>query len=402
MTTDTTSALTLHYEGSVKRVWEPPKPEELWFEFTDDYSVFDWGKMPDTIANKGRSLTVLGAWFFEHLAEPGFWQTLKASLHLRRFDAAFLQELTASRVFSDLTTLGCQTHYLGLYDSSGARVSLAQTAGDKGRTFMAVKKAQVLRPSPHVLFNQTVFAYPDRNEYSDCRLVPLEVVFRFGMPAGSSLKARLERDPAYARTLGLTKTPAPESFFERPVIELYTKLEPKDRLLSVQEALLLSGLVPEQMKELSDTAMCMALALYVIFAEKGIELWDGKFEFVLADGQLLAADSIGPDELRLIYKGCHLSKEMIRQVYRGTDWEKALKPAQQLASERNSLDWKNICSEELKQVPERFTEPIRLTVDKLYGTLTNHVAGELFAGQPTLDQFVGMVADLETARGAQP
>ena len=46
------------YRGSVKNirlVREPRKrrPGRFLFEFTDDYSVFDYGKMPDTIRGKG-------------------------------------------------------------------------------------------------------------------------------------------------------------------------------------------------------------------------------------------------------------------------------------------------------------------------------------------------------------
>jgi len=50
----------LIYQGSVKDVWQSPEGEhKLWFEYTDDYSVFDWGKMPDTISRKGASLAGL-------------------------------------------------------------------------------------------------------------------------------------------------------------------------------------------------------------------------------------------------------------------------------------------------------------------------------------------------------
>ena len=64
--------LELQYEGSVKRVWsEKSEPDKLWFEFTDHYSVFDWGKMPDTIENKG-GMAIIGAYFFERLAKRSF------------------------------------------------------------------------------------------------------------------------------------------------------------------------------------------------------------------------------------------------------------------------------------------------------------------------------------------
>lgn len=37
------------------------------FNFSDRYSVFDWGEMPDTIPDKGAAIAILGAYFFEEL-----------------------------------------------------------------------------------------------------------------------------------------------------------------------------------------------------------------------------------------------------------------------------------------------------------------------------------------------
>src|SRR6056297_1208624 len=56
------------------RVDEPATADALGrgaFVFTDDYSVFDWGKMPDTIPNKGASLCSMGAFNFELLEDEG-------------------------------------------------------------------------------------------------------------------------------------------------------------------------------------------------------------------------------------------------------------------------------------------------------------------------------------------
>lgn len=404
MTTDTTSAPTLKYEGSVKRVWQPPEEDQLRFEFTDDYSVFDWGKMPNTIAEKGRALTVMGAWFFNRLADARFWQVMEESLgtNAPHLDADFLRQIFATQTFAKFKSVGCKSHFLALTDGSGTALSLEEAAAAPGKVYMSVKKAQVLRPVAHVLLNRTVFSYPDRTEYGEQRLVPLEVVFRFGMPTGSSLKERVERDPSYARFLGLNKPPIEGTFFDRPVIELFTKLEPKDRLLSVQEALLVSGLTAQQFQQLGETATLMALGLFAIFQESGIELWDGKFEFITQGAELIAADSIGPDELRLIYKRCHLSKEMIRRVYRGTPWEKAIKDAQALAAERKSLDWKEICRNELGQSPAQFTPATGAVIDKLYGTITNHLCRKsLFKGHPELDQFVALAVEQNLCEGGK-
>ena len=41
------------------------------FVFSDDYSVFDWGRMPDEIPEKGRTLCLMGAANFEALETAG-------------------------------------------------------------------------------------------------------------------------------------------------------------------------------------------------------------------------------------------------------------------------------------------------------------------------------------------
>src|SRR5262249_48760653 len=136
----------------------------------------------------------------------------------------------------------------------------------------------------------------------------------------------------------------------------------------------------------------LALALYVIFAQSGIELWDGKFEFAKDKKGLMLVDSIGPDELRLLYKGVHLSKEMIRQVYRDSPWEKAIKEAQKLAQQEGRIDWKAICKEQLKEEPKRLPLVFKSAIDKLYPVLANAISGkEIFAGYPALEEFVNQI-----------
>ncbi len=382
----------LIYEGSVKRVFKGAD-NKLLFQYTDDYSVFDWGKMPDTIANKGRALAIMGAHFFDHLADAKNWLSLPNSLHLKRFNQAWLKERFGHKVYSSLLSKnGVRSHYVGLVDDQNKPMTLKAAASQA--PFLSVVEASVIRPKPVVLANQNVYYYEPlaQSEPAQPRLVPLEVIFRFGMPAGSSLKGRLEKDPSYAKTLGLDAVPEENSWFDRPVIEFFTKLEDKDRLLSAQEALMISGLTPDRFEELVEIARDLAIGLFVLFAERGIELWDGKFEFAVDKNGLLLVDSIGPDELRLIYKGVHLSKEMIRQVYRGSSWEAAIKEAQNLAKQQGRTDWKEICRKDLKEEPKPLPSAAKAMIDQLYGVIVNQLVGEeIFANQPTLDEFSAMV-----------
>ncbi len=382
-------SLQLAYEGSVKRVYSSrDQADTLWFEFTDDYSVFDWGKMPDTIAHKGRALALMGAYFFERLAKKEFWQKLSTSPHLKNFDQNWLQERWNHSVFQSLTKDGVPTHFKSLAQASSPVTDYNAAASHQEPVLMEVLKADVFRPEPRNITGNTIYFY-NNDLTASRRLIPLEIVFRFGMPAGSSLIERLEKDPSYVNTLGLKEHPKPNAFFPHPVIELYTKLEPKDRLLSYQEAALMAGLNSKTFEDMIELATDIALGLFVIFAERSIELWDGKVEMILSGGVPVLADSIGPDELRLIHKGCHLSKEMIRQIYRGSVWETAIKDAQTRAKILPNKGWKHICKEDLGAAPEPLAPGDKQIVDSLYGVIANHVIGaEVFANHPSLDEYV--------------
>jgi phosphoribosylaminoimidazole-succinocarboxamide synthase len=392
------------YEGSVKRLWQcPDDADRLWFQFTDDYSIFDWGKMPDTIANKGRALAFLGAHFFEVMEKASFWNELKESKHLKRFGGDWLKKRFNHPVYKNLVASGLTHHFKQLNSGTGKVESTAIATTDK--VYMEVLKAETPTPEHRKILNHELYFYPhtsDQDKKYERRLIPLEIVFRFGMPEGSSLTSRLQKNPGYLKELGLPATPTPGEWFPVPVIEFFTKLEPSDRLLSWTEASLLSGLSGESFEALLEATLNCALALYHLFAEKGLELWDGKFEFVVeypknAKGEnlpprILLADSIGPDELRLIYRGHHLSKELIRQIYKDTDWANALQKSKDLAKQRLDSNFKRICIEELKQQPAKLSDSERAIVDALYGTLANHLAGsEVFPKHPTMDEYVDLL-----------
>jgi phosphoribosylaminoimidazole-succinocarboxamide synthase len=373
-----TKKLALSYEGSVKHVWEASdEPESLWFEFSDDYSVFDWGKMPDKIDNKGRALALIGAYFFDNPVFAGA---------------------------QGLTQNGLRTHFKSLSDEDGNALTLKQASKHAGRILMHVERAEIFRPELSTVFDQPIFFYPPQWQNEGTRLIPLEVVFRFGMPAGSSLEQRLSTIKDYGKTLGFTKEPRPNEWFDFPVLEFFTKLEPKDRFLSVQEAALLSGLTASEFNKMTELALDVALALHEIFARAGIELWDGKVELLASKSSaavcdIVLADSVGPDELRLLFDGQQLSKEMIRQFYRGSEWEKTLKKAQQIAFERGTTAWKEICIRELESLPTPLSAEFKESTCKLYCVLANALIDPApFENHPDLPTFGKQVKALSGSK----
>ena len=364
-----TCDLTLQYEGSVKNVFCSPKdPQSLWFAFTDQYSVFDWGKMPDLIANKGSALALIGSHIFKALSHPSFWQKLPESPHLKKFDGDYLAKRFAHPVFSGRSGLahaGLKSHFQDLFKGtmkSGHWQNLEPCSSENGKKInadnliMKVLAAKVNWPEHKNILQESIYFYPPTASAHEQRLIPLEVVFRFGMLEGSALKKKLDSNPNYIDSLGLKTVPQMNEWFPYPVLEFFTKLEPKDRLLSWQEASLLANLSASHFETLVETSLNIALGLHVLFAESKLELWDGKLEFIFdasqAGGQLLLADSVGPDELRLLHGGIQLSKEVLRQYYRPSPWATSLAEAQNLARQSGQENWQEICKNKLKQKPE--------------------------------------------------
>jgi phosphoribosylaminoimidazole-succinocarboxamide synthase len=352
---------TLMYEGSVKRIFgSMASSEVLVFEFTDDYSVFDWGKMPDTIPAKGEVLASLAALFFEKLRTPSEWQKYFSSSEGRHLvDALIAKSSFADKANSWVQTLqthGLRTHY---QDFDGGRDVLVQ-------------KINVQRPTKHTALGLNYYAYPLAKPVPF--LIPLEVVFRFEVSAGSSFIKR-NYDRAYKAG----------DLFKTPFIETFTKLEPQDRALATAEAFAMSGLTPVQFEELYFKTSLVAGILKAWFAASGVRLVDGKLEWGLtADGEVMLVDSMGPDEMRLEKQGLQLSKEILRDFYRRTPWYRELENAKIHAEAKGVADWKTLVAS-----PPPLPPRLKLLISQMYQAVVNELRGQQTFPCPSLETVIG-------------
>ena len=88
--------------------------------------------------------------------------------------------------------------------------------------------------------------------------MPLEVIFRWGMPSGSSLKKRINNE-SYCNELGLTTPVLENTLWDTPVIEFSTKLENVDRIISYDEAKKIAGLSDDEFNELKNLSLLMLI-----------------------------------------------------------------------------------------------------------------------------------------------
>jgi phosphoribosylaminoimidazole-succinocarboxamide synthase len=384
------------YTGSVKLVSTIVPPTLSMrgrgiFTFTDHYSIFDWGHMPDELDNKGKALAVLAAYVFEAAEEPGIWKALKNADCWNLIEDPELRDgLRESDMLNALAEQGMRTHYHGCIDTDSKSKRLDDLKAPTDSIF--VELAKRYKPSKCELDGKTVYDYHTFHDWKKKNyLVPLEFVFRFGVPKGSSLMDRLEI-PGYVQSLGLKEAPKEGDWLPRPVLEYFTKLEPKDRHLGLSEAFNCSGLKPEQFSSVIGRNYLLAMFLYDMFSRAGLELWDGKVEHAKAEYPSFSmktkprnkkadpvgiklVDAIGPDELRILKNGIQVSKEPVRQYHKKNQpgWFADVKRAKAHADQVSGVDWKQHCIEVLHSEPEPMDPKFKDVIEHMYTALTNEV-----------------------------
>ena len=336
------------------RIDEPATPDALGrgaFVFTDAYSVFDWGKMPDPIPDKGASLCTMGAFNFERLEDAGV-----------------------------------PTHYRGVvHEAETVPLADALAAGHPP-TEMAIDLTQV----PELPF-QEGGGY-DYDAYhraaGENYLVPLEIVFRNRVGVGSSLRSRTE--PA-DHGLDLAAWPDDEVVLETPIVEFSTKYEEQDRYLDRTEADDIAG--EASVEELAAVAREVNDLVTSTADRAGLVHQDGKIECVFFEGEILVADVVGTfDENRFAYEGKQLSKEVVRQYHRRTqpEWVDAVSAAKTRADAEGVADWKALCDRE----PEPLDGAVIQATRDMYCAGTNAYCEQQVFDAPPIAEAVAAAHEL--------
>ena len=326
------------------------------FEFTDAYSVFDWGQMPDEIPEKGAALCLGGAATFELLESAGV-----------------------------------PTHYRGVARDGGPVQSLSDATPPPDE--MAIELV-VVPELPYTGDGPNGYDYEAFHDAADDNyLVPLEVVFRNAVPVGSSLRDR--RDPA---DLGLDGDEWPDEPVDlpEPVVEFSTKFEERDRYLDRAAADRLAGRA--SVDRLAELARTVNDVVTERAATAGLTHQDGKIECYWADGEVGVADVAGTfDENRFAHDGQQVSKEVVRQFYRREHpaWVDAVADAKARADADGVADWRPLCDREPPALPASVVD----RVADLYAAgadayAAGDPAGDGWFDAPPLSEAVAAVREL--------
>ncbi len=260
------------------------------FSFTDDYSIFDYGKMPETLPGKGEALCRMAAYNFEQLEKKGI-----------------------------------NTHFRKLISGNEMEVDLVR----------------VLFPQKGEVNNKT-------KNY----LVPLEVMFRNSLPSGSSVFKRLDLGQLKPSDMGLEHMPKPGEKLQKPFIDVSTKLEETDRYLTWGEAKELAAIEDHQIEELKIWTKKINDFITEKAASLGLEHADGKVEYAITpENKPMLVDVCGTlDENRLLFNNVHVSKQVLRDYYKTTPWYGELMEAMKAGVGKENYPKPELLPPEMKEI----------------------------------------------------
>lgn len=306
------------------------------FRFSDRYSVFDWGEMPDHIGGKGAALCVMGAYCFERLQRGNI-----------------------------------NTHYGGLITRDGKLVTFEEL--EQPTNVMEFDLVNVFRPKAYVENGKLKYDYsvftPNLKNY----LIPLEIIYRNGLPQGSSIFKRLEQGSITIEDLGLDHYPKHGERLLNPIFDVSTKLEEKDRYVTWGKAQKIAGLTEKEVGEAKTLLLKVNEVITQVASKAGLENEDGKIELAFdPERRLMVVDVVGTlDECRFTYDGLHVSKEIARQFYRKTNWYRDVEEAKKRAEIEGVEDWRRLC----RSSPPKLDSVVETIISEMYMSAANELTG---------------------------
>ena len=251
---------------------------------------------------------------------------------------------------------------------------------------MEINLVNVYRPEAYVQDGKLKYDYSMYTPALRNFLIPLEIIYRNGLPEGSSIFKRLEQGLITIKELGLDHYPRAGERLAKPIFDVSTKLEEGDRYVSWVEAQQIAGLTDEEVEEIKSLLLKVDDTITEIAAKAGLENEDGKIELAFDPlRRLMVVDVVGTlDECRFTYGGLHVSKEIARQFYKKTEWYKAVEEAKRVANDKGIEEWKTIC----KLQPPKLDPKLKTIISEMYMAAANALTNRKLFDVPNLAEIV--------------
>ncbi|MBP6603022.1 MAG: hypothetical protein KA250_14515 [Verrucomicrobiales bacterium] len=331
------------YEGSVQRLFAVPGDDSVMVtQTTSRGSVFDVGALFE-IEGQDVNRALFRHILYTRMGDPATWQRVKKAIEdAPELDPAYRSELLTG-LLETCCAKGARTHHEGMLDAVTGEVDRTGVPANPSACNV-VRKYQILKPARTEFLGAHLFDY-SQFAHEDGFVVPLEYIVRFGITSASSVYRKYtamdeSARRAFALELGVSRPLEAWQYLEKPVSDFTSKFEPEDRMVTKQEALVMSGLSGSQFVDSGKLAVLGAWAVRHLVEEIGLLMWDIKWEFAKDGEELVFVDTIDTDSFRatmfLEDEGGkivnHYNKQAMRDYFTllHGDWIAAIKDAKTL------------------------------------------------------------------------
>ncbi len=315
--------------------------------FSNKYSIFNWGDMPDQIPNKGAATAILSAFFFERLRQKGL-----------------------------------RTHYLGLFENKMVR-NLKQLGAPTNAIEIGLFRSLPLKVTDVV---------HDYSSYQDVKSIyrfPFKIIYRNHLSKRSNILKRLVKEEVILEGSGFDGALKLENKLETPFLEIATTLESDQRYIDWKEASKIAGLQKEELSRLRAFALFVNDVIVKAFFRIGVVVEDGKLEIGFdQDRRLTLLNAAGTlEENRLTLEEFPIGLELAEIFYSKTQWGKEVVAQMK----RNPHNWRQKCR----------LKPLSLPIDlvnlisNLYCACANEITKQKwFTNTPPLGYLSDQIKDI--------
>ncbi len=161
-------------------------------------------------------------------------------------------------------------------------------------SIMEVSLVNVYKPNTSVVNNKIIHDYSQYTPSLKNCLIPLEIIYRNGLPEGSSVFKRLAQGKVTLADLGLDHQPQPGETLSKPIFDVSTKLEETDRYVTWTEAQKIAGLTDAELVDVKAVLLKADQTITKAASNAGLKNEDGKIELAFDDKRkLMLVDVLG-------------------------------------------------------------------------------------------------------------
>ncbi len=331
-------------------------------KFNDSFSVLNWGKMPETLTDRGRASAFVFSLLNQKFSSTDSWKAFLRSpeaLAFRKAGASVSQGGSVSSMLNELVErLPIRSNFVGVMDETRFK-NLDQKKPVTGATFISGSvEEQGLSPLPmlypvceyfaeekiphSMVMGRAVWDFSFWKNLKSPKMLPFEIHCHFVLNEESlkTLKVDSVSIPKTASVHTLQKG----SKWDFPLIELVLPQDPNQRRVGLSEAIAMSGFTGDQLQE----TMLIAswIAAWSKYQIKGFSLESMRLRFAIdPQGKLILVDAFSLDDLHLEAEGSIFHAESALDFYQKTSWYENVVHAQKHSTAFGMNDWKRLCVE---------------------------------------------------------